>query len=64
MERVAGARNAAEPDKNGREAVEAVFVLTAEEKYEFPKAIERLPSERATQRMYQAVVTPNECPDG
>jgi len=45
-----------EPDKQGREAVEAIFVLTAPEKLAFISAVKELGPARATQLMYSAVV--------
>jgi hypothetical protein len=45
-----------EPDKVGREAVEAVFVLTYQEKLAFLAAVKKLGAGRATQLMYQALV--------
>lgn len=46
-----------EPDKEGREAVEAVFVLTYAEKLAFINAVKKIGSTRATQLMYRAVVS-------
>jgi hypothetical protein len=45
------------PDTNGREAVSAVFVLTAEEKDLFIAAVKRLTPAEATRRIYEAVIT-------
>jgi hypothetical protein len=57
------------PDENkdkspqGRLAVECVFVLTFNEKLRFAKAVEKLGTLRATQRMYLAVVADDEQAD-
>ena len=47
----------------GRSAVECVFVLTFQEKLRFVKAVEKLGTLRATQRMYLAVVSDDEQAD-
>jgi hypothetical protein len=43
------------PFRDGKEIVEAIFVLTAEEKRKFIDAVNRLGPEEATRRMYEAV---------
>jgi len=47
----------------GRSPVECIFVLTLREKLLFKKAVDRLGPLRATQRMYQAVVSDEEQAD-
>ena len=44
-------------DKNGRLAVECIFVLTLGEKLAFMEGVRRLGPQRATQVMYQAVLS-------
>jgi len=43
-------------DKNGRLAVECIFVITYGEKLQFMKAVEKLGPMRATQVMCQAAI--------